>query len=384
MISARSRSSHGAFTLIELLCVVAIIGILAALLLPALSKATARAKQHQCVNNLRQLGIAFQTFAHDHDSRFPMAVPAAEGGARELVQASERLSGDFFLSYQLVQVLSNELVTPRLLLCPADTREAATRFAWLQNSNLSYFLGINSDYQKPGSILAGDRNVTNNIAGSRALVQLGPNQFLRWTDELHRSKGNLLLSDGHVEQLNTAGLARAGSQSSEIAELLLPSVKGALALPEAAATVPGYVSSGLPAPVGAGGGTPVVAAKEQSTAGGISTIARKHENRSVVLGLSAAVALAATLMQESAARTATSANRDQVATNRTKAQTTQNETGSATSPLLILGFGPLFVRSNWWWLLMLAFIISLSIIGLKMRQRSRARKKASRSLEWVD
>ena len=56
-----------AFTLIELLVVISIIGILAALLSPALSAAKKRAKSIQCVNDVRQIGIAFNLYAQEHD-----------------------------------------------------------------------------------------------------------------------------------------------------------------------------------------------------------------------------------------------------------------------------------------------------------------------------
>jgi len=74
IVKRKTQSSHGAgFTLVELLVVVAIIGILASLLLPAISRAKGKAYNTVCVNQLRQLGAATRLYAEDNENKMPRA-----------------------------------------------------------------------------------------------------------------------------------------------------------------------------------------------------------------------------------------------------------------------------------------------------------------------
>lgn len=177
-----------------------------------------------CINNLRQVGVAFQGFAHDHNGQFPMQVSATAGGSAEFSLTSYRVAGEFYFSFRHFQVLSNDLVSPKLLICPADTRLPATNFALLKNENLSYFVGLSADYVRPNSILAGDRNLTNDYETSSTMARPRGGLGWRWTSELHQFKGNLLFSDAHVEEKSSQALAVAFNQSQFASDLSLPAM----------------------------------------------------------------------------------------------------------------------------------------------------------------
>jgi len=348
------KASGAGFTLIELLCVVAIIAILAALLLPALSQAGAQARRVQCMHQLHQVGIAFQEFAHDHNSQFPMSVPMSSGGSQEFAENSYRLSGQFYFGYRHFQTLSNELVTPKPLACPTDTRAPALSFAALQNSNLSFFVGLNADYGKPTSILAGDRNITNDWAGPVALQHLGPNYFLRWTRELHHYKGNLLFADGHVEDRIRAALLPVHDQFPETADLVLPTPD-----PGNGTGVGG--SSGGAGGVG-GAGAPSTAAPSHGGSGGV-----RHTNAAPAPGgLAPAWAVPASQTQRTLIGTLSLTNGNAAANSETNTAAAPFEAGSAFTGLLS--------RIPWWVCNLLLLLVLSVVAELYRRERAKARR----------
>jgi prepilin-type N-terminal cleavage/methylation domain-containing protein len=222
--TARANQIRWAFTLIELLVVIAIIVILAAMLLPVLNRGKMRAKQIQCLNNLRETGLAFNMFAHDHEGRFPMQVATNAGGAMEYVQRGYLMQGEFYFTYRIFQVISNELVAVKHLACPSDTRTETNTFANLNNENLSYFVGVNAQPGASTMLLAGDRHLAPDMVPPVSIYHLY-NNTIEWSADLHRFKGNLLFADSHVEQTKSPVLRQGINQNSKMADVFMPSVK---------------------------------------------------------------------------------------------------------------------------------------------------------------
>jgi prepilin-type N-terminal cleavage/methylation domain-containing protein/prepilin-type processing-associated H-X9-DG protein len=238
-----------AFTLVELLVVIALISVLSAFSLFALASTGSKAHRLTCINNLKQVGLAFRTWSAVHDGHTPMTMAQAQGGDAEDVgvrilatdQATSRGVSKIFLC------MSNELRTPKTLFCPAEYestyRVAATNFSgvaapgtvpYINDLNVSYFIGVDAQETSPRMFLTGDHNLGGDAnppvtaysymrdqtttAGIGFAVWMGTNfnaaRGPAFMANQHDQQGNVGLADGSVECFNRSrfqyGLRNSG------------------------------------------------------------------------------------------------------------------------------------------------------------------------------
>jgi len=218
MNSTSGRLSKPGFTLVELLIIIAVLAILAALLLPALAAAKRKAQRINCVNNLKQCGIGFKLWVGDNNDMMPMEVTIIKGGTKEFDSGAD--------TFRHFQILSNEVNTTKIFVCPADTRVLAVNFVRLQNENVSYFVGLDARDACPQRFLDGDRNITGESDRVNGILKLVPGQRVSWTEAIHVNKGNIGLCDGSVQQTSNTGLREALKNSGD------PTNTWRIALPE--------------------------------------------------------------------------------------------------------------------------------------------------------
>ena len=162
------------FTLIELLVVIAIIAILAAMLLPALSKAREKARQAVCMSNLKQIGLAWFMYADDNDGCIvPVNIPSTWP---ELLKRYVGLSSIPVATYPAKPKST-------CFVCPSNVLRTygSAPYVYSYNYALNYFSGIKWD-----------------IDGS---IQFYPTK-LSW---IRKPSQKIIMSDGFLIQLNKMG-----------------------------------------------------------------------------------------------------------------------------------------------------------------------------------
>jgi prepilin-type N-terminal cleavage/methylation domain-containing protein len=200
-----------AFTLIELLVVMAVFAFVALLFLAG---HVARSPRINCVNNLKQVGLAYRIWALDHNDKFPMQVSITNGGSLEFVDG-----GAAFWHFR---PLSNELSSAKVMVCPADKkRKAASGFGSdFNDQHLSYFVAVDATPVNAMMFMAGDRNLTNGPPTTSHVLNLATNPLIGWTAQMHNCRGNIALADGSVQQFGTYKLRAAPGLSTN--RLVMP------------------------------------------------------------------------------------------------------------------------------------------------------------------
>ena len=179
---ARSRSGRSAFTLLELMITIFVIGILAALLLPTLARSKASARDTTCLNNLHQIGIAVQVYVDENENRLPIMFDSPIAGEAGITNALLPSAGTVLLPY---------LTTSNMLRCPSDNRnlfvQTGSSYAWntvLNGQDADHLTWLGSSFEAHQIPVFFDK------------------------DAFHKEKGegravNYLYADGHIKNLLT-------------------------------------------------------------------------------------------------------------------------------------------------------------------------------------
>ncbi|HUR44535.1 MAG TPA: hypothetical protein VMZ27_01570, partial [Candidatus Saccharimonadales bacterium] len=190
-----------AFGRLELVFLIIALAALTLVFLPRPANARTRSQRMSCMDNLRQVGQAFQLWAFEHQDSYPWTLSISAGGTRP--QLGGVKPGNV---YREMSMLSNVLASPKVLTCPIDDRKTL-RIAdnWGNSPNggflnlsygnnaASYTIGLHADFSTPASVVSSDRFLrVNNTAVScsvginnAAAIISGPSSLSAWTNRLH-------------------------------------------------------------------------------------------------------------------------------------------------------------------------------------------------------
>ncbi|HVM46435.1 MAG TPA: DUF1559 domain-containing protein [Candidatus Acidoferrum sp.] len=218
-------SDRQAFTLVELLVVIAVVALLAALLLPALASAREKSRKAACISNLRQLGIAVQSYASDNEGKIPYGPKAppftnpadfypSTGAPTSLI--SLQSGAPVGLGLMLPQQLCGQ---PKVLFCPgsdqpldANAELAKVGTSQAQSSYYYRHAGNTLLFDPPGSLATPDHLQLDHLGLNRNGVPIQAlaidTMFLCPPDlalygikpRTHHSQrvADILFSDGHA------------------------------------------------------------------------------------------------------------------------------------------------------------------------------------------
>ena len=196
------KQAHHAFTLIELLLVIAIIAVLAGLLLPVYSRVQENGRVVKCTSNLKQIAAGLISFAGDHNGLCPLS-----GGVIYYQQGADPNTPNLGWTQQLEPYMSG--TDRKVYICPSSSKVISN------NSQYSYFQGCHAAYYAAGKfaalrlslltapskyILAGDISSSAVLSDGADADKDDFSQdpaFDATPPPFHNGKSNVVFADGH-------------------------------------------------------------------------------------------------------------------------------------------------------------------------------------------
>jgi prepilin-type N-terminal cleavage/methylation domain-containing protein len=202
------------FTLIELLVLVAIIGILAAMLFPVFGRVREKGRSTVCASNLKQIGAGIAMYAQDWD-RFPRGLDAADKYTSQIWIGHPAAGGvDFAQTPMLFEVLQPYVKSTQVWACPSDSgydQDDITGIPIDARPTSFEKFGLSYAYRTEVTLLnlaeeflpaPSETNILNDANGGWHGGSLNP---LRRSERRY----NMLFADQHVKNVNAEGFDRA-------------------------------------------------------------------------------------------------------------------------------------------------------------------------------